>query len=93
MHRTDANQQQIVKALRAVGCSVVSTAAVCNGFVDLCVGRNGITYCLEIKDGSKPPSAQRLTAYEAIFRNEWKGHYALVRNVREALAAVGADMQ
>lgn len=91
--RTDENQGDIVKALRAIGCTVAITSGVGNGFPDLVAGRNKRTYMLEVKDGDKCESARQLTAEEAIFHNEWKGHLAIVTNVKEALAAVGAVVQ
>lgn len=36
--RTDANQVEIVSALRAIGCSVSDTSGVGGGFPDLAVG-------------------------------------------------------
>ena len=37
--------------------------------------------CVEVKDGSKPPSARKLTPDEAKFRHAWKGGYRLVENL------------
>lgn len=91
--RTDDNQTEVIKALRAIGCTVQSLSGVGEGCPDLLVGRNGINYVLEVKDGSKPPSDQSLTTKEAIWHNEWKGQKAVVASVREALAAVGAQLQ
>lgn len=86
--RTDDNQEQIVSALRQVGASVLIMSQLGGGAPDLAVGIFGRTYFLEVKDGSKPPSQQRLTPEEAIFQNEWKGHYRVVHNVDEAMAAI-----
>ena len=91
--RIDSNQVEIVAALRAIGCTVQSLAGVGFGCPDVLAGRNGRNYLIEVKDGSKPPSARALTGQEAIWINEWKGKVAVVNNVKEALAAVGAAMQ
>jgi hypothetical protein len=91
--RIDDNQSQIVKALRAVGCSVTSTAAMGEGFPDLAVGIHGKTYLMEVKDGDKPPSRQLLTTDELLWHNEWRGQVAIVTNVREALAVIGGQLQ
>lgn len=91
--RIDDNQGSIVKALRAVGCSVTSTAAIGQGFPDLAVGLHGKTYLLEIKDGSKPPSAQLLTTDELLWHKSWNGQVAIVTNVKEALAVIGGQLQ
>lgn len=86
--RADANQDEIVKALRAIGCSVLPTHQLGNGAPDLAVGIRGVNLMMEIKDGSKPPSEQRLTDDEMTFLNEWRGHYSVVHNVAEALEEV-----
>lgn len=90
--KVDANQGEIVDALRAAGCGVVSLAAVGHGIPDLLV--HGPFYpwallLLEIKDGSKPPSAQKLTDDQEKFHARWKGAIKVVRSVDEALDAVG----
>ncbi len=87
-HRTDANQQEIVRALRQIGASVAVTSAVGDGFVDLVVGYRGKNILLELKDGSKPPSAQKLTTDEQAFFATWRGFAVVVRSVEEAIAVV-----
>lgn len=86
--RTDANHAEIVAALRALGCSVVSTAGVGDGFPDLAVGYRGETYLVEVKDGSKPPSARLLTADEASFFASWRGAAVVIESVDEAQAFI-----
>lgn len=87
--RVDANHAQIVAALRAAGCSVSSIAAVGGGLPDLLVGRSGMNYLLEVKDGSKSPSARRLTGDELIWHENWRGQVETVYNVQDALEVVG----
>lgn len=87
--RVDDNQGEIVAALRAAGCSVTSLASVGKGCPDLVVGRNGVNYLLEVKDGKKPPSKRRLTDDEKTWHNAWRGHVAIVNSVEEALQVVG----
>jgi len=72
--RRDANEGDIIKAMRAEGAYV----KVINdeGLFDLLVaytGPNGFqhTLLIEVKDGSKPPSARRLTPAEQKFHDEW----------------------
>lgn len=36
---------------------------------------------VEVKDGSKPPSARRLTPDEEKFRMNWKGGYKIVEDL------------
>jgi len=83
--RTDGNQTAIVNALRAVGASVSVRSDAHGGFPDVVVGISHRTGLFEIKDGSKPPSARKLTPDQEKFRREWKGHYCVVSTVEEAL--------
>lgn len=71
--KTDANQIQVVSALRAAGASVQSLAAVGKGVPDLLVGYKGTTLLMEVKDGRKPPSAQKLTEDQLKWHGAWKG--------------------
>ena len=86
--KVDANQGEIVKALRAHGATVQSLAAVGHGCPDLLVGYQGVTYLMEIKDGSLPPSRKRLTPDEAAWHASWKGLAAVIESVDEALACI-----
>lgn len=88
--KIDANQPAIIAALRRCGCRVRSTAQLGDGFPDLLVGYRGELSLLEVKDGSKPPSQQRLTDKERAFHDEWAGFPVfVVGSVDEALTAVG----
>lgn len=91
--KVDDNQDQIVKALRACGCSVQSLASVGKGCPDLLVGRLGRNYALEVKDGAKAPSRRKLTPLEEKFHVEWRGQVTVVTSVAEALEAVGIPPQ
>lgn len=87
--KVDANQSAIVDALRAVGCSVQLLHMVGGGCPDLAAGRNGRTYWLEVKDGSKPPSARRLTDEQITWHGAWRGGpVAVVCDVESAVRAV-----
>lgn len=88
--RVDANQAAVVDALRRCGCSVQVLSDVGKGCVDIMVGRLGVTYCLEIKDGSQPPSKRKLTPDELEWHANWKGHAVVVESVEDALKEVGA---
>ena len=88
--KTDANHSEVVKALRQIGCSVASLASVGCGIPDLVVGYRGVNWLLEVKDGSKPPSARKLTDDEAAFMAAWRGQYAVVETVEQAIAVVTA---
>jgi hypothetical protein len=71
--RVDANQEQVVEALRAVGASVQTLAAIGKGVPDLLVGYQGKTLLLEVKDGNKSPSKRRLTEDQLKWRGAWRG--------------------
>lgn len=88
--RVDANQAEITEALRQVGASVQPIHTLGKGVPDLLVGYRGVNLVLEVKDGAKPASAQKLTPDEANWHARWRGQVAVVRSVDEALAAIGA---
>lgn len=71
--KIDANQEQVVSALRAVGATVQTLAAVGKGVPDLLVGYQGKTLLLEVKDGRKPPSERRLTEDQLKWHGAWRG--------------------
>lgn len=89
----DANQKDIVAALRKAGATVTPTHQAGAGFPDLAVGYRGYTYLLEVKDGAKPPSAQQLTKPQVRWHGQWRGHKAVVNSVDAALAAIGAEVR
>ena len=88
--KTDANQTEIVKALRQAGATVQPLAAVGNGCPDLLVGYRNRLFLLELKDGNKPPSAQKLTPDQVEWHQVWQGHVQVVNSVDGALRAIGA---
>ena len=88
--RIDANQEQVVSALRAAGATVQSLAGVGVGVPDLLVGYQGKTLLLEVKDGKKPPSERRLTEDQVKWHGAWRGGpLAVVDGVDAALRMLG----
>jgi len=87
--KIDANQKEIVDALRKVGACVFSTAGQAKGFPDLVVGFRGVNYLIELKDSSKPPSKQALTPDQVKFHQTWTGQVTVVNSVETALKAIG----
>ncbi len=96
--KVDANQSRVVEHLRKAGLSVFITSGVGNGFPDLVVsGNNWIYWCenkkrigsktilVELKDGSKPPSARKLTPDEKKFHDSWKGEIILALTAEDVL--------
>ena len=86
--RTDANQKEIVDALRKAGASVHVTSSVGGGFPDLVVGFRGKNYLLEVKPAEGPPSAQRLTKDEVDFHCDWLGQLSVVHTILDAIDVI-----
>lgn len=87
--KIDGNQTQIVDALRKVGASVQSLAAVGRGVPDLLVGHKGKTILMEIKDGRKPAYQRQITEQQAQWHQTWRGGPVIVVNdIGAALSAL-----
>lgn len=89
--KVDANHAGIVKALRQAGANVLDLSAVGKGCPDLlvtCVCYPHQMVLMEIKDGSKPPSARKLTPDQEKFHATWPVDIYTVTNIDEALAVV-----
>ena len=88
--KVDANQEQVVSALRAAGVLVLSLAALGKGVPDLLCAFHGRLVLLEVKDGRKPPSARKLTPDQEEFHKAWEGvPLYVVENPWDALKACG----
>jgi len=80
--RTDANQTEIVAALRKAGAYVWVIGLP----VDLLVGYKDRTFLVEVKTTSK----KRLTSLQADFFNNWSGStLARIDSVKAALNMIG----
>ena len=89
--KIDNNQPEIVAALRKVGAMVQSLAATGDGCPDLLVGFKGETYLMEVKDGEKVASKQKLTADQIVWHSLWPGgKLSVVKTVDEALKEINA---
>ena len=77
--KVDANQSQIVQALRAVGCTVQCLHTVGQGVPDLLVGFSGKNILVKVKDGPKP----KLTPDQVVWHSEWKGQVCVVRSAED----------
>lgn len=86
--RIDTNQPHIVLELARRGWTVQSLAGVGYGCPDLLVGADGVNVLLEVKDGARAASEQRLTRDQEIWHSRWRGQVAVVRSEREAVIAV-----
>jgi Holliday junction resolvase len=85
--KVDRNQREIVKALRRSGCEVLSLAAIGVGCPDLLCFRAGQLFMLEVKDGHKFASQQKLTKHQISFHRRWP--VVVVNSIESALRAVG----
>ena len=91
--RIDANQVEIVDALRKAGGMVQHLHRVGQGCPDILVGFRGVNLLFEIKDGAKSPSEQKLRAAQAEWHDAWRGQVAVVTSAEEAIAALYAAPQ
>jgi len=80
--KVDANQPEIVKAFREFGWYVLIISQLKN-CCDIIVSRDGRTIAVEIKDGEKPPSQQKLSEGELKFQREWLGEYEIIRSYND----------
>lgn len=82
--RRDANEPEIVAALRKAGASV--TPLSMPGVPDLLVGHQGESILIEVKN-----DRNGLTEEQETWHQQWQGRRVwIVRTVEEALTAIGA---
>jgi len=83
--KVDGNQAGIVKALRKLGFSVET------GMDDLLIGKDGMTFWVELKDES---AVSKVTGeilesakkqHQKDLEREWKGHYFIAWNLEQIL--------
>ena len=86
--KTDANQKDIVDALRKAGATVLILSRVGQGCPDIAVGYHGHNYFLEVKTDKG-----KLTQEEHEFFSTWRGSAAVVHSVDEALAFIEGDWE
>lgn len=82
--KVDDNQKEITKAFRDLGWYVLIISQLKN-CCDLIVSKQGVTVAIEIKDGKKPPSKQKLSKGEIKFKEEWQGDYALINCIDQVI--------
>jgi hypothetical protein len=86
--RTDRNQAEIVKAFRQIGASVQVLSAVGKGCPDTLVGFRGVNVLVEIKDGEKVPSKQKLTSDQTRWHENWAGQVCIANDISDAVEQV-----
>lgn len=89
--KVDANQPEIVAALRKAGASVTLLSQVGGGCPDLLVGIAGVNLLMEVKDGSKPLSARKLTPDQVDWHQSWQGQSVVVSSVEEAISVLSTS--
>lgn len=82
--KVDDNQGEIVEYFRKAGFSVAITSSAGDGFPDLAIGKRGYTVLVEVKDGSKPPSAQKLRPKQVKFFDDWCGAAVVINSIEQA---------
>jgi len=88
--RVDANQPEIVQALRNIGCVVIIVSQLKNAF-DILVAYRGKLHVMEIKDGSKTASQKQLTLGEISCKKALENvgvQYNVVESVSDAIKIV-----
>lgn len=80
--KIDDNQPEIVKALRKLGATVAHTHQIGQGFPDILIGYNG-NHLAEIKDGSKYPSARKLTPDEQKWHDNWPNKVHIIESLAD----------
>ena len=81
--KVDANQPEIVAALRAAGCTVQHLHTVGHGCPDILVGYEGVNWLIEIKQPGNP-----LTPDEIEWLGEWEGQACVVYTPEQGLALI-----
>ena len=76
-HRRDANHADVRAAAERLGWMFEDTSQTHLGY-DAILTRVGRTVRVEIKDGSKPMSAQKLTPHEADVHSTLRAHGVIV---------------
>jgi hypothetical protein len=86
--KVDANQPEIVRALREAGASILHLHQLGQGAPDLLIGFRGHNILMEIKDPTQKPSQRKLTEDEIEFHNSWAGFVKVVETAHEALRLI-----
>ncbi len=86
--RVDKNQAEIVKAFRKLGATWTHLHMVGGGVWDGIVSIQWLNAWCEIKDGSKPPSARKLTPQEIDWGRAQSGIKAVAINTQDVYDVV-----
>lgn len=89
--RLDENQQDVIDALTAIGCSVQSLSGVGSGCPDILCGTGGaggFLVLMEVKNPAKPAADQALTNAQKKWHREWLGPAHVVYNASQAIGII-----
>ena len=81
--KVDANQAEIVKALRSIGCSVQHLHSIGRGCPDILVGYRGRNFLFELKVGKG-----KLTDDEKAWALLWRGQVSTANSFAECLTVI-----
>jgi len=81
--RKDRNHKEIVAHFRSLGWHVLDISGIPNA-ADILISKNRVSIAIEIKDGLKSPSQQKLTKGEIKFAQEFLGIYHIVNSIEVA---------
>jgi hypothetical protein len=81
--RKDANHGSVLDRILSIGWSALDLAQY-GAPVDLAVSKGRTCALVEIKDGSKPPSARKITKAGQAARDRWQGPYLVVTSPDDA---------
>ena len=87
-NRQDSNHHAVEMAFRKLGCATRSTHDLGDGFPDILCAARGVTWLVEVKDGSLPPSKRKLTKDEELFHKWWPGLIYVVESVEQVPSVV-----
>ena len=83
--RKDRNHNAISTVFRQFGFTVINTSAFSGKMLDLVVYIGDYHFqFIEVKDGSKPPSARKLTDDEVAFMRTHHGHCTVIESEEQA---------
>jgi len=86
--KIDANQPEIVQALRSLGASVQPLHTVGGGVPDLLCAFSGVNFLVEVKDGAKVPSKQKLTRDQVDWHCQWRAPVHIVTCIEQAVQVI-----
>ena len=88
--KVDENQKAVVQEIRDTlpECVVQVLSGVGQGVPDLLIGFQGNNYLIELKDGAKVPSKQKLTEHQVKWHLGWQGQVAVANSAAAVIAAI-----